>query len=92
MRRNIFGLSIFVGFILTGASLGLAEGEGRYQLFQGKYMHYDADQNTSTENNDLFLLNTETGEVSIYSSYSKNGKQVRSWGPAIFDETQPSQG
>ena len=87
MRKEIF---VFTVFFLAAAfpSTGAAEGEGHYQLVQGHYTHYDGDNNTSTENNDLFLLDTVTGEAKIYSSSTKFSKQTRYWMPAVFDENE----
>ena len=65
---------------------------GRYQLFQGKYEHWDTDQGAKTEQSDMFLLDTVTGTASYYVSSVKNGKQMRYWQPAIFDENQPTFG
>ena len=67
-----------------------AEGEvGRYQLFQAKYNHWDSVQNASSENSELFLLDTSTGEAKIYVSTTvMGGKQVKYWTPAIVDESK----
>ena len=75
------------------SSQASAEGEvGRYQLFQAKYNHWDSVQNTSSENNELFLLDTATGEVKVYVSTTvMGGKQVKYWTPAIVDETKSPQ-
>ena len=65
-----------------------AQEAGHYQLFQGKYTHWDLDQNTSTEKNEIFLLDTTNGNVQVYVSTSKDGKETKYWAPATVDEAK----
>ncbi len=90
MRKTVLVFTFLSILFLIAPKLYAEESTpaGRYQLFQGKYFQWDSNSNTSTENNDLFLLDTATGEVSIYAATVTNGKQTRSWTPAIFDETK----
>ena len=82
---SILFLVLFNVFSLYAEDAGQP---GRYQLVQVKYVQWDSNSNASTENNDLFLLDTTTGDASIYVATTTNGKQIRSWTPAIFDETK----
>lgn len=88
-RYLLFGMITCLTLQAFGSS-AWAQEVGRYQLFQGKYTHWDTDQNTSAEQNELFLLDTATGEVSVYVSTTTKGKQLKYWSPAVIDETKPS--
>ncbi len=65
----------------------LAEAEGRYQLFQGKYSHWNLDSNVATDVNECFLLDTVTGDVQVYVSTEKEGKRMKYWTSSVVDET-----
>jgi hypothetical protein len=88
MKKGFFALLLCLAAIGITPALGRAESEGRYQLLEARYPHYDGDQGTMGENHDLFLLDTVTGDVQVYSSSTQKGKQIRYWMPAVFDETQ----
>ena len=63
-----------------------AQEVGHYQLFQGKYTHWDLDNNTSTEKTEIFLLDTTNGNVQVYVSSSKGAKETKYWAPALVNE------
>ena len=86
MKRKILVLGFLVLFVVSAK--GFAQEGERYQLFQGKYSHYDIDQGTSNQNEELFLLDTTTGDVQVYYSQVKDGKQTKYWTPAVFDESK----
>ena len=88
-RYLLFVMIVYLALQAFGSSVWAQE-VGRYQLFQGKYTHWDTDQNTSAEQSELFLLDTATGEVSVYVSTTTKGKQLKYWSPAVIDETKSS--
>lgn len=66
-----------------------AEGEGRYRLFQGKFSHWNGVDGSTSEHNEMFRIDTVSGDVDIYvSSNTKDGKQQKYWTPIVVDETQ----
>ena len=84
-------ISFFFLFLVLCSSAAFAEEKqaGRYQLFQGHYTHWD--QALANQNNEIFLLDTVTGEVKVYVSATlENGKQIKYWAPAVMDETKIS--
>ncbi|HTL70484.1 MAG TPA: hypothetical protein VL404_04245 [Candidatus Eisenbacteria bacterium] len=66
-----------------------AAAPGRYQLFQGRYSQWDADKDTGTEKNDLFMIDTATGDTWFYVAAAKGGKESRYWVVAVYDEKTP---
>ena len=87
MKRHIF---LLCALLITGTSAAGAQEVGHYQIFQGQYTHWDEDSNTSTEKNEIFLLDTTNGNVQVYVSSSKDGKTTKYWAPALIDETNQS--
>lgn len=88
MKRYGFVIWILAGMLLGSIQPAFAQETGRYQLFQAKYNHWDQNANASTEMNELFLLDTTSGEVQVYVSTSNNkGKNTKYWAPAVVDET-----
>ena len=92
--KRIFPVLLCVLSVLTfSGSLVGAEGEGRYALFQGKYSRYDGTQGIYVETQDVFMLDTVTGEVSVLmSSVDEKGRRVRYWEPVSLDETKDPHG
>ena len=88
--KKLFVISLFtiVSAGMFFAKAAWAQEVGTYQLFQGKYNQLDTDSNTSTEKNDIFLLNTATGEIQIYVASISKGKQVNYWSSALVDENK----
>ena len=70
------------------AKAACAQEVGRDQLFQGEYNEVDTNSGASTEKNDIFLLDTTTGEIQIYVASTSQGKRVNYWMPGIVDETK----
>lgn len=64
----------------------LTGGPGRYQMFQGKYPHWDADQQALSQKEDLFMIDTTNGQSWVYMSSQVAGKETRYWFPATYDE------
>ena len=88
MKRNFTVFLFAVCAMLTlFAAHAWAQEPGHYQLFQGKYTHTDLDHNTSTEKNEIFLLDTTNGDVQVYVSSTKDGKETKYWAPALVDES-----
>lgn len=90
--KKILGAALWGFLFLVPALQGWSQEEenaqpGRYQLFQGKYVHYEVDSGDSAFNEGMFLLDTVTGEVQSYYSQTKDGRTTKSWVPAIYDES-----
>lgn len=88
--KKYFSLFVFCTILMIGASSAWAQEVGHYQIFQGKYTHWDADNNTAVEKNEIFLLDTTNGNLQVYVSSSKGGKTTQYWAPALIDETNQS--
>lgn len=87
MKRNIgIFLAMICAMLIGAAAPASAQEVGHYQIFQGKYTHWDLDNNTSTEKEEIFLLDTTNGNVQVYVSSSKEGKETKYWAPALVDE------
>lgn len=90
MKKYFTIFLIAACILIVSAGHVWAEEPGHYQLFQGKYTHWDSDSNTATEKEEIFLLDTTSGDVQVYVSTSKDGKQTKYWAPAILDENNQS--
>ncbi len=92
MRTIIFVVvCLFSALAIT--SFAWAEGEGRYELFQGEYSRYDGAEGIYVKTQDVFMIDTVTGDVTIFMSSSDDkGRRVRYWEPAVIDETKGSFG
>ena len=92
MKRGVmlmgFGLLFLAGF----SPVLSAQEAGRYQLEQVKYTHSDWDTGATSEQNEVFLLDTSTGDVQVYVSGTTKGKQLKYWAPALVDETEKKMG
>jgi hypothetical protein len=89
-KQFLIFLLVLCSFISGFAQIVQAQEVGRYQIFQGKYTHTDLDNNTSTEMNEIFLLDTTDGNLQVYVSSMQDGKQKKYWAPALIDETNQS--
>ena len=87
MKKNMgIFLTMICAILMGAATLASAQEVGHYQIFQGKYTHWDLDSNTSSEKEEIFLLDTTNGNVQVYVSSSKDGKETKYWAPALVDE------
>lgn len=88
-RMMVVATAACAAMIALWAAGARAEGEDRYQLFQGQYKAWDEGSGSMVDSSDLFLLDSTTGDIQIYSvSTNKDGKTVRAWTPAVYDETK----
>lgn len=91
MKKQFLVFLTVAGLFISGPAPAVqAQEAGRYQIFQGKYTHTDLDNNSSTEMNEIFLLDTTDGNLQVYVSQTQNGKQTKYWAPALVNEDDQS--
>ena len=89
MRKIVLILAV-VFFAFAGESS--AQEPGHYQLFQGKYKHWNQNNGSSEQHDDLFMLDTTTGDAKIFISTEKDGKRLRYWETAAIDDNKATFG
>lgn len=88
MKRYFLIPFVVIAAVFAPFPVAHAQEVGHYQLFQGKYTQSDWDNGTSSEQNEIFLLDTATGDVQVYTAGITKGKRVKYWSPAVVDETK----
>ena len=88
--KKIIGMAAILMFGLSVSAF--AQEPGHYELFQGKYKHWNQTDGNFEDREGLFLLDTTTGDCQVFISTEKDGKRLRYWEPAVIDENKPTFG
>tara|TARA_Y100000031_G_C8181753_1_gene366834 strand:+ start:643 stop:864 length:222 start_codon:yes stop_codon:yes gene_type:complete len=62
-----------------GKAATSTKGIGRYQLFHGSYDHFNLDENEGFERQSLLKIDTVTGQVWEFQSFTQEGTLCAGW-------------